>query len=105
MKLAHALKMCLNYKVLGAVFAIIVLAYLFVPKIAYFAPYLLILVCPLSMVLMMSGMSHKSRDTSFVCSECGLAYQDKTWAQKCSAWCKEHHSCNLEITKHSTMKT
>lgn len=37
----------------------------------------------------------------FVCSECGLHYIEKTWVDKCEAWCKEHDSCNLEITKHA----
>ena len=35
------------------------------------------------------------------CSECGLHYADKAQAEKCEAWCKEHHSCNLEITRHA----
>jgi len=35
------------------------------------------------------------------CEECGLVYEDKDWAEKCEAWCKEHKSCNLEITAHA----
>ena len=35
------------------------------------------------------------------CEECGLVYEDREWALKCEAWCKEHHSCNLEITEHA----
>jgi len=30
-----------------------------------------------------------------------LEYQEKEWAEKCEAWCKEHKSCNLKITKHA----
>lgn len=39
--------------------------------------------------------------TLFQCEDCGFKYQEKEWAEKCQAWCKEHHSCNLEITQHS----
>lgn len=35
------------------------------------------------------------------CSECGLHYKDYAQAEKCEAWCKEHHSCNLEITSYA----
>jgi hypothetical protein len=34
------------------------------------------------------------------CEECGFRYEDKEWAEKCEAWCKEHQSCNIEITAH-----
>jgi len=37
----------------------------------------------------------------FQCEECKLHYQEKNWAEKCEAWCKQHNSCNLKITKHS----
>jgi len=58
MKLSHALKMCLNWKVLTVIIAVIVVLFVIAPKWAIFAPYLLILVCPLSMILMMAGMKH-----------------------------------------------
>ena len=35
------------------------------------------------------------------CEECGFQYGEKEWAEKCEAWCKEHQSCNLEITAHA----
>ena len=35
------------------------------------------------------------------CPECGLHYEDKKQAEKCETWCKEHHSCSLEITSHA----
>ena len=41
------------------------------------------------------------KDSLFQCPECGLKYRDKEWAEKCEAWCKAHHSCNLEITAHA----
>jgi hypothetical protein len=37
----------------------------------------------------------------WVCEKCGFKYEDKSWAEKCEAWCKEHKSCNLEIVKHA----
>jgi len=35
------------------------------------------------------------------CSECGLHYEDNEVAMKCQKWCKENHSCNLELTRLS----
>ena len=35
------------------------------------------------------------------CEECKFYYKDKKWAEKCQAWCKEKHSCNVEITKNA----
>lgn len=35
------------------------------------------------------------------CEECKLKFKERAWAEKCEKWCKENHSCNLEITKHS----
>lgn len=48
-------------------------------------------------------MTHTIQKTKeyYQCSECGMQYEDKEWAEKCEAWCKEHHSCNLEIIKHA----
>ena len=37
----------------------------------------------------------------FTCEECEFIYEDKELAEKCETWCKENHSCNLEITKHA----
>ncbi len=37
----------------------------------------------------------------FQCEECSFVYEDKELAEKCEAWCKEKHSCNIEITKHA----
>ncbi len=93
----------MNWKVLLATGAIILLVYLFVPQIASYSWVLLALACPLSMVLMMAGMKqdHPAGEKMFVCSECGMQYTNKEWAQKCSAWCREHKSCNLEIIEHA----
>jgi hypothetical protein len=35
------------------------------------------------------------------CEECGFYYREKEWAEKCEAWCGQHHACNLEITAHA----
>ena len=40
----------------------------------------------------------------YKCGECGMQYEDKGWAEKCEAWCKEHHSCHIEITSHAVPK-
>jgi len=36
----------------------------------------------------------------YQCEICGYLYEEKEWAEKCEAWCKENNSCNLEITAH-----
>lgn len=94
-------KMCLNWKVLGGVGAVIVLAYLFVPQIASYS--WLLIVCPLSMILMMAAMNHgqEKSEKLFLCPECGLSYREAEWAKKCAAWCQEYKSCNLAITQHA----
>lgn len=42
----------------------------------------------------------KSGKTLYICEECGFAYGEKEWAEKCQRWCSAHQSCNLEITEH-----
>ncbi len=37
----------------------------------------------------------------YQCEECGFQYAEKEWAEKCETWCKEHQSCNIEITAHT----
>ena len=37
----------------------------------------------------------------YECESCCLSYKDKKWAEKCEAWCKKHHSCNMKITCYS----
>jgi hypothetical protein len=39
--------------------------------------------------------------TFYICEECGLAYKEKTWAEKCERFCSKHHACSLEITSHA----
>lgn len=71
--------------------------------------WLIILLCPLMHIFMMRGhgqnnsCDHKTskKNELFKCPECGLKYKEKEWVEKCEAWCKEHHSCSLEITKHA----
>ena len=35
------------------------------------------------------------------CPECGFRYSEREWAEKCEVWCREHKSCNIEITAHA----
>lgn len=35
----------------------------------------------------------------YTCPECGFRYKEKQWADRCESWCKERHSCNLDIIK------
>ena len=101
MKPSKILKTCLNWKVILPLGIVGLLAYVFVPQIANYAWLLLVLACPLSMIFMMTGMKRGESAKVFVCAECGLFYKDSEWAKKCATWCKEHHSCNLEITEHA----
>ncbi len=43
----------------------------------------------------------KNGQVYYQCQECGFMYKEKEWAEKCETWCKEHKSCNLEITKYA----
>lgn len=98
----NILKMCMNWKALLGIGAVILLAYLFIPNIASYSWILFILVCPLSMMLMMASMDHGDKKSKlFVCPECDVSYNEAEWAKKCAAWCKEHKTCNVEIIKHS----
>lgn len=38
------------------------------------------------------------------CEICKFLYEDKTWAEKCEAWCKKTNSCNTEIITHAIKK-
>lgn len=41
------------------------------------------------------------KDTLYECEECHFKYRKEEWAEKCRAWCSQHHSCNLEIIQHA----
>ncbi len=47
----------------------------------------------------------KDNKEYYICKECQLLYEDKNWAEKCEKWCRQHNSCNIEITRHSIKKT
>lgn len=47
-----------------------------------------------------SAMLSTSKEL-YQCEECGFHYEDREWAEKCEAWCREHKSCNIEITAHA----
>jgi len=46
----------------------------------------------------------KNGESYFLCEECKLGYKEEQWAERCEKWCKEYHSCNLDITKHAIKK-
>jgi hypothetical protein len=35
------------------------------------------------------------------CEQCGFIYPNMETAERCEAWCSEHRSCNLDITKYA----
>jgi transposase-like protein len=41
----------------------------------------------------------RKEEQLYRCDECGFHYRDKATAERCRAWCREHKSCNLDITK------
>lgn len=106
MKSSKLWNLCGNWKVIGGIVLLAVGLYFFAPpSVASFAPFLLFLLCPLSMLLMMGSMkSNETADVLYTCPECGFTYAESAWAEKCAAWCKEHKSCNIEITKHAVKR-
>jgi len=42
-----------------------------------------------------------SNQELYQCEECGFHYESREWAEKCESWCREHKSCNIEITNHA----
>lgn len=44
---------------------------------------------------------NKVKNKIYKCSVCGLEYLKEKWAKECEKWCREHKSCNLEITRHA----
>lgn len=90
----------MNWKVLLGIGAIIVLTYQFLPNVANYLWVLVGLACPISMVLMMSGMNHaKGTEKVYACPKCGLSYRSAARANKCGAWCSTNSSSNPEITR------
>ena len=49
----------------------------------------------------MTKIIQKENEHLHQCEECGFRYEEKERAEKCEAWCKEHQSCNIEITAHA----
>lgn len=50
-------------------------------------------------------LKHQSQAALYECPECHLKYKEKEWAEKCEVWCREHKSCNLEITARAEKET
>ena len=44
---------------------------------------------------------HEGNKELYRCEECGFHYEDRQMAETCEAWCREHHTCNIEITAHA----
>lgn len=49
----------------------------------------------------MAKIIQKDNKELYQCGECGFHYEDRALAEKCEAWCREHKSCNLDITAHA----
>lgn len=60
-----------------------------------------IYLCCATCVRLFNESPDKYAPKLFRCPECELHYTDRKTAQECEAWCREHKSCNLEITKRS----
>lgn len=55
-------------------------------------------------IFRMQGFSQipgAERQQLFECKECGFLYRERKWAERCTKWCAEHKSCNLEIIAHA----
>lgn len=63
MKLIEMIKCCFNPKVLIGVGVLIVLSFLFAPQLVKYSSFLILLICPLSMMIMMKTMNHKEVTT------------------------------------------
>lgn len=64
MKILNFLKYCLNPKVILAVAVIIIGLFIFLPsksQVAAYVPFLLVLICPLSMIFMMKQMNSSDK--------------------------------------------
>lgn len=65
----NALKMCLNWKVITGAAVVTVGLLAFAPSLATAAvPFLVLAICPLSMILMMAMMSGSKRESDAACS-------------------------------------
>ncbi|MBS3126690.1 hypothetical protein J4228_00835 [Candidatus Woesearchaeota archaeon] len=41
------------------------------------------------------------KGTFYLCPQCNMKYAEKSTAEKCEAWCKKYHSCNINIIKYA----
>lgn len=46
----------------------------------------------------MANVIKQDNKELYQCEECGFHYESKETAEKCEVWCREHQSCNIEIT-------
>jgi hypothetical protein len=40
----------------------------------------------------------------FQCEECKMLFRERSWAEKCEAWCRKNHTCHIEIIRHAVNK-
>ena len=55
-------------------------------------------------IITMVKIAKKGTQSLYECEACQLLYQEKEWAEKCEAWCRETNSCNIDIIKHAVDK-
>lgn len=53
---------------------------------------------------MVEEIKHNKETALFQCGECKLHYSEREIAERCEAWCKEHHTCHLDIIQYSVNK-
>jgi hypothetical protein len=69
----NMLKMCLNWKVLAGVAAVAVALFVYAPGFAFAAlPFLVLAICPLSMIFMMRAMGNMNGDGDKSSSTCAM---------------------------------
>ena len=49
----------------------------------------------------LEGRIQKNKINYFECEECYFVYKDRKIAKECEDYCKKHHACSTEITKHA----
>lgn len=37
----------------------------------------------------------------YACGECGLIYTSRGLAEECEEWCREHGTCNVDLSRQS----
>lgn len=45
------------------------------------------------------------KEQRYECADCGLHYRTKELAEACERYCREHGTCNEDITKQSVERS